>query len=213
MWLVALSGARQSFIMVLFIMVAAFFVAPKMKKRYLILASVGILIIVAVIIAGLSNESDLLISVFDSNETLFSRLNRATNFDTAIMFIKQSPFFGQGLGGYYIQGESNYGEAVSYAHNLILELLCEIGFVGTVLFFMPWLISRSLRENFKLTSRSANGGAILPIITVVLLRTMISSNLTYSAMLFSIFVVMTTNASFKAAFVARSLFRNSLQNV
>lgn len=60
---------------------------------------------------------------------------RIEAFQTSILMFVNSPFYGQGLGGFNSVYRGNeIGENIKYPHNIFLELLSETGLIGTIMF-------------------------------------------------------------------------------
>lgn len=93
----------------------------KPQNLLLIIISVGVMVY-------LVNSLD----VFDSNgfgrisRNLFKDRNRSTSYAEAIDIFKSSPVFGHGLG-------SVFWTIGFYSHNMLLDLLAETGFIGTLI--------------------------------------------------------------------------------
>ena len=121
--------------------------------------------------------------------SLEASLNR--DYSRSFDIISESPFFGKGVGGYSITGERQY------PHNFLLELLCELGVIGTAIVllfvFVPVLL------NFKCLKRiTPSHFYLFPLLGAVFIRYMMSSDLSQSIVLFTGFLVL-TNSEQKAA--------------
>ncbi len=122
----------------------------------------------------------------NDSASLASRFNRDTNWDAAIRRISESPFWGHGLGGYYIEGYSYPGSG-TYAHNLFLEILSESGLIGLIFVCLPLFAKKGKMRFGKLVGlRSANGDAVFPILFALFLQAMISFDLSTNISLFSL---------------------------
>ena len=53
-------------------------------------------------------------------------MERLNNYHHAQELFVQNPIFGVGIGGF------NYWTGIFFVHNLLLEIACELGFVGLV---------------------------------------------------------------------------------
>jgi len=74
-------------------------------------------------------------------------ITRISAMEVAVEMIKAKPVFGLGLGGFKIK---NFGEAAffhKYPHNIILEILAELGTAGLLLFL--WLLFFIFREAYR----------------------------------------------------------------
>lgn len=139
-------------------------------------------IVVAIFVAGIRRDDDVFSSVIEA-DSAGQRANRASNWDAALERFVERPWFGHGLGGYYISGFSRPGDAV-WAHNLVLELLSETGVVGTIIALGPLLafIGRRWR---RLAGAMGEGGPVLPLLVAIAIRSLISDDLRQSTHLFA----------------------------
>jgi O-antigen ligase len=152
-------------------------VRPRFKNRYRLLGGLSLLTIVVVLVVSYENHPDLLTGVLDTGHSMSARLNRSTNWDAAIYCFLQKPWFGQGLGGFYIPGFSSPGEG-SFAHGLVPGLLADFGIIGTGMIVFPLIpLIWKIRRNFSLNVRSANGGGIMAVFIPVFLMTMTSGDI------------------------------------
>ena len=92
--------------------------------------------------------------------------------------IQDKLYFGHGLGGFSDNGERYY------PHNLILELLVEVGFIGFLLIVIYYMILAKKNElNFRQTT--FNGHYIIIVFLPILVRSFISSDLSENVIVFS----------------------------
>lgn len=123
------------------------------------------------------------------NATTFSKsLNR--NYDDAFKILETDFILGKGLGGFSTNGVR------AYPHNLFLELLCELGMVGTlliiVLIFVPLLVKPN---RFQLMTKS--NFYALPLIVAIFIRSMMSSDLIDSITLITAIIVISNTQTNK----------------
>lgn len=113
-------------------------------------------------------------------------LNRGINWDSALQLIKEKPFFGFGLGGYFIKSYSYPGDVV-YPHNLILELLTETGLIGTAI-IIGYVLIFFILPRFKqfIFFRTFSGESIFPFFITVFTFSQLSFDLRITYLLFSI---------------------------
>lgn len=103
--------------------------------------------------------------------TFSKSLNR--DYDDAYKIIKNDFALGKGLGGFSTNGKR------AYPHNLFLELLCETGFVGTIMIL--YIVFLPLILNVRRVSLMSNAKFyVLPLICAVFIKSMMSSDLTES---------------------------------
>ena len=67
----------------------------------------------------------------------YSQVERIGNVKTALRLFYDHPLLGVGIGGFSVYAYKIEGvERFKYPHNIVLELLCELGLVGLLLFFV-----------------------------------------------------------------------------
>ena len=112
------------------------------------------------------------------------------NYDDAFKILETDFILGKGLGGFSTNG------ARAYPHNLFLELLCELGMVGTlliiVLIFVPLLVKPN---RFQLMTKS--NFYALPLIVAIFIRSMMSSDLIDSITLITAIIVISNTQTNK----------------
>jgi len=168
------------------------------KKNKIVIGIYFILIIGiigSIVMSGMYLRNDYVTTVFDSEKDISENLNRAINWEAGVELFNEKPFYGHGLGGYYISGYSYPGSG-TYAHNLILELLSETGLVGTTIILLPVLVFFLFPKIRNLGGlRTSSGGALIPLLILAFLHSMVSHDLTMSSTLFAILAVMWAHLS------------------
>jgi O-antigen ligase len=169
------------------------FARPESTRFFFTLAVFGVLGIISLLLYGVATENAYVGSLFEAGSSFDERMNRSSNWQTAIELFFQKPILGSGLGGYFIPGYSNPGDGV-YAHNLFLELLTEFGVVGAVLIIGP--IIYFLIKNFKymVRTRTSSGSSLYPYLALAFLHSMVSHDLTTSIFWISAFYSILLNA-------------------
>jgi len=162
---------------------------PINRKFFLFIFFISIIFIILVILIGLQTNNPYILSIFTPQATTMEALNRSKNWDAAIYLIQDSPVFGHGLGGYYIEGYSMAGEG-TYAHNLILELLTETGLVGTAIIIVPMILFLIYYRRELFIARIASGATIIPLWILDLIHAMVSHDLRQSSALFATTAIM-----------------------
>ncbi len=184
---------RTSLLAFAFAIAMSSFLRPRYKRRYRTVMVTSLIAVAAIIIVTSKNDATVVTSVLDTNASVTSRLNRSTNWDAALYCIEQKPWFGHGLGGYYIPGFTRPGERSS-AHNLFLGLLSDLGIIGTVMIFFPLIpMWWSVRKKVSWALRSANGGALMPVLMPAFFVTMASGNISSQASFLVIIVLLAEN--------------------
>jgi|GEM_PF-4108949 len=206
-YLIFISGARQSSIILTISIITIIF---SRKKSFLLKEISKIFIALIFIIftsyALLFNEN--ILTYLFHNDSFADILNRRANFEAALHIINKYPFFGVGLGGYYIPGLNLPGNHNLYAHNIFLELLTELGLVGTIAYLAAWLFPYLLvKQNNQsiafLSTRTASGTIAIPLVMFFLSRSMISSNMAFSVGTFIIIYFLLTNKFVKQSNVKK----------
>lgn len=168
-------------------------VRPRFRKRYRFFGVLTLLAIAVVLVVTYANEPDLFVRVLDTGRSVSSRLNRSTNWNAAFYCIQQKPWIGHGLGGYYIPGFSSPGEG-TFAHSLFFGLLSELGIIGTGMILLPLVpLLWRVRGDFSPMVRSANGGAIMPVLMPIFLMTMTSGDIVDHSSFFALIAVLAEN--------------------
>lgn len=123
----------------------------------------------APIIKNLNEDERMIVKEYD-----FYFGNRLTLYKLALMEFEKKPIFGNGL--FYYQNKMG-----TYPHNIVLECLCDIGIVGTVLFLtvvlmLIVLVVKKVKYDYEL-------GAILILIFSYVPQFMVSGTIYFQTML------------------------------
>lgn len=149
------------------VVVLYFYKSDKPNGRILKILAVVAAGIIAVLIASIwvpniMNAIDRFASTSDDGDVT---AGRGPLFALAIKLFKQKPLLGWGWGSYpylyyEVYGKYQYVAPQRHAHNIYLQLLCEVGVVGLVVFviFFVWQLYRVL----KLYKDYRKGLIILP---------------------------------------------------
>ncbi|MDO6355732.1 O-antigen ligase family protein [Caloramator sp. CAR-1] len=121
----------------------------KIKKNLTYFILIVLLFIISTNINNFLNNSHIIASRFNIllNKSLLlsdaNFLSRINLYREAINLIKNNLFFGIGIGNY-----SYYSYTSNYPHNLVLEILCELGLLGlTTWMFFIIRFFKQLKEN------------------------------------------------------------------
>jgi O-antigen ligase len=191
---VVVSAGQRLYIFIPLVVLIALVLSSRNKEngryyRILLIVYVALLSISISYAYTLGSER-LSTKLFDSSSAIGINLNRAQNFEAALQIIFEKPFFGEGLGGYFIEGLSTPGEGM-FPHNLFLELLSELGVVGSIMLLFPFvLFIKSVGVANILSLRITSGALLLPIPLFYFLSAMIDNDLRYSFILFALFFVL-----------------------
>lgn len=195
-WLILISGARQALVAAFLV----FFMKYVMNHRKFNLVDVAkwatllVIIIMVLFIADIETVN----SVFDSKASAGERLNR--NFDYPFKIIEQHFLDGIGFGNY-----DNTVAREVYPHNIILEILCEMGFIGfLILSFVVFIFIA--RNKFSLRYQLLCGSYAIMIYIPYLVRSLISDSIGHNV---SVFILLFTLYSRKKS---KSLVKSKLFN-
>ena len=179
------SGARLPIISIIAAVAVIPLSRPKYMARYTLM-SFSILGITALYIVYSSFlDINFIATLFDSAEPLLTRLNRSTNWIAGYERFLEKPLLGHGLGGFFIDGFSWPGWGL-YPHNLFLELLSEMGIIGTFIFIAPLLLLKGWFGKETASIRAQSGSVILPLFIMHFLQAMISFDLRRSIAVFAL---------------------------
>ena len=110
-------------------------------------------------------------------QTFEEAVNRP--YDKALAIMNESPFFGLGLGGYSDDGK------IHYPHNVFLEVINEMGFVGLLVIVVISLYAMWY-NGFSLKSFNANGTYAILLLLAIFIRVNASGDLTENIYFFSL---------------------------
>ena len=119
--------------------------------------------------------------MFDTSSDAEERLNR--NYDYPLQVIEDYPFTGIGFGHYF-----NPMTYEIYPHNIILEILCELGAFGMVVLLIPTLVMAiAMRVSFS--TQLQNGYKVLLLWIPYVVRSLISGDLGENIVVFISFAI------------------------
>ena len=99
--------------------------------------------------------------------------------------MKERPFFGYGLGGFYVDEYAKTSDR--YAHNLLLELLSETGIVGTLLILAPPILFFFIPARRSIFSmRTIAGATLVPFFLLTCIGAMLSAHIGKSCIVFAV---------------------------
>lgn len=151
-----LTGKRGPLLFAIGAMVVVFYLykSDHPRGRLLKIFGLGAVALAAVLIASIWIPSILnsLNRFISSSENGDVTAGRGPLFALAVSLFKQKPIFGWGWGSYqylYYQfiGKNQYVFQYRHAHNIYLQLLCEVGIVGFIAFciFFVWQLYKALK--------------------------------------------------------------------
>lgn len=179
-FLLLISGARQALLGGILIV----FFWLIFNNKFSGLKKIGsvMFFVITLILVGLNTEIAA-IKESATSTSMSSALNR--NYSQAIEIIMSDPLFGRGLGGYSYSGERGY------PHNIVLELLCETGFLGTILIICFLFISLKT-ERFTIDVVTRSGVFFVLVVFAYLIRAFLSSDLIENIVLFALLLSYST---------------------
>lgn len=168
------TGARQYLI----IMILLFAIYLLMAKRNII--GKVLIFTAAIFIAIFALHQTILKDYFDilSDQGILEGSGREGLFYVGVKMFLQNPLLGVGFGGYNF-----YNNYAAYPHNMIVEILAELGFLGFIVILIIIMNNKSWRILF--ISRKYNI-FMMYIIMAYFMRSMISESLAGNIGFFSI---------------------------
>ena len=110
-------GQRLFIVIPVIVTILLLYCKPNNKSSIKILSLIMIFFLVVTVLFALSKDISFVTSIIEPGKSMTERLNRSTNWSSAINRIKEKPILGHGLGGYYVDNYSLPGQG-TYAHNL-----------------------------------------------------------------------------------------------
>ena len=178
LYMVMLSGARQAiFGFFIIIILRQVFLNKKNDEKNKSFSIGKIVCSVALLFFGLLILQNLDIGFL--NETLESGdEGRQSLREAALALFIEHPFLGTGIGGF------QHYTYMLYPHNFIYEVLCECGIVG-MLFLIILVVNHFKTQKINILFLTSNNSFLFLIIIVIVVRAMVSADLSYSIELFS----------------------------
>lgn len=178
-WLILLSGARQAIVGFLAVIVCWFSIrSGKLNMKSIVLVSM--LLPVIIMLLQLIDAPQIQV-LFEDQGSSDKNLNR--NYDYPIMIINNNLFTGIGFGNYY----NSFADEV-YPHNIVLEILCEMGILG-LFFFLFVTIFFTQGTKFSITKTLNNECWCMLLWLPYFIRSMISSDLSENIIVFLSYAV------------------------
>lgn len=179
-WIVLVSGARQGLVTIVLIVFLWFILKDQnIKIKGIIMAICAALIFYFVLIAL---EVETIQAMFDSKATMNESINR--DIDYPISVIKDLPIFGVGFGNYMNPYSKEW-----YPHNMIFEIIIELGFLGFILLSLL-VISFWKNNDASIKKRLPNGALAIIILMPLLTRALISDHIGANNIVFIAFFIL-----------------------
>lgn len=180
LWLILLSGARQALVGA-FIIILFRYVIVHRRINILDICKIVCLCLCGVTILFLL-DIEFINKIFENSSSIEDSLNR--NYDYPFKLMSNNFFDGIGFGNYY----NNIGQEY-YPHNIILELMCEFGLMGTLL-FLSIVIFFCIRNKVYLRKQILCGSFVAIIYIPFLVRSVISDSLGHNVSVFILLFVL-----------------------
>lgn len=192
-WITFYAGGRQ--IMVGTVLIFLIWILLRGgKNKFSTVLLIGILLLLSWIAI---NNLEIFSNITDQSSSTDEKLNR--NWDYAIILFGQHPIVGIGYGNYY-----NPIANESYPHNIILEILCELGIFGFLAISLVILVS-FLDGKSLMCKKEFNSVRGIMIFFPFLLRGFISGSLGSNVQVFLIFFALIASAGFSSISLINSL--------
>jgi len=179
--IVLYSGSRQSLysLPIVFFMYLFFEKRINRKKtlQYLIISIVVIFFFIDFV------YDDQSVFKAGDGDTIAEKIHRPYEIIHALDLITQKPLLGHGLGGF----TPFYNNQRYYPHNIFLELICEVGIIGTLI-LITYLIMQLRMNKVVLSQKAKSKFLLLPVFMALLMRANLSSDLTETVYVFSFLI-------------------------
>lgn len=168
-----ISQMRQGILGILVLLFVRYVVLIKSKMVKLF----GILFLTGIVFFIFNDSQTDAFQAVAKARSFEEAVNRSYNKALAIM--DESPFFGRGLGGYSDNGK------IAYPHNIFLEIINEMGFVGLLAIVVISLYAMWY-NGFSLKLLNANGTYAILLLLAIFIRVNASSDLMENIYFFSL---------------------------
>lgn len=174
-WIVLISGARQAIIG--FIIIIGVWLLSR-NGRFKMKGAILFSLFIVVSILFLKNlDIEFITEMFDKRDNL------DRDYTYAFFVIANNTLTGIGFGNYWDAVNDLY-----FAHNLFLEILCEMGVIGFMLLSIP-ILRFVFSNQFKLSQNFNNGALSLLVFLPYFIRSMISDDLSRNIIVFITFFI------------------------
>lgn len=175
---ILISQARQALFGLLIILIFRILIDNGINRSTKIINIIVFGLIASLFLLNIESSA---LNQMEESSSFTQSINR--DYSDAFRIIDTNPILGKGLGGY-----SNNGMR-AYPHNIFLELLCEVGMIGTL--FILLIVCLPLSMNYRyLPVFTKSNYYILPIIITIFIRSNMSSDLTESINLLTCSIVL-----------------------
>ncbi|MEO0078745.1 MAG: O-antigen ligase family protein, partial [candidate division WOR-3 bacterium] len=189
------SGSRGSLVALVASMVAVAAAAFRFRRGRGLVAGAAVILGLALAAvtflfpAAAETMNSRVVAVFEDAGSVGSAAGRLHRAEDALELIRDHPLFGVGIGGFDLArgyGDSPRGD---YAHNILLEVGCELGLLGLALLIVLILpaLSRSTRALAQVRTRHgfATAAVLLAVLVYFLVNAMFSGDLNDNRLLFA----------------------------
>lgn len=180
LWIIMMSGARQGLFIFIIIFCIWLMIDTTQNFKTKILVAIALSILFFVILFNFEVEFISSRITDDSNvETLLNR-----NLTYPLELIKKIPLLGVGFGNY----QNPYTGEI-YSHNMILEIIIELGYIGLTLIVLL-CAAFFINNRFDIRQKLPNGVFVIFLVLPYLMRSLISLDLSANIVVFvAIFIL------------------------
>lgn len=174
LFIALISQMRQGIFGILVLLFVRYVVLVKNNIGYKL---AGMLLLAAIGLFLLNDVQTDAFKAMSEAKSFEEMVNRP--YDKAMMIMEKVPWFGLGLGGYSYDGK------VAYPHNIFLEVINEMGFVGLIAIVIISLCAMWY-NGFSLKSLNANGTYAILLLLALFIRVNASNDLMENIYFFSL---------------------------
>ena len=180
LWIIMMSGARQGLFIFVIIFCIWFMINTTQNFKTKILVAIALSILFFVILFNF--EVEYISSRITDDSNVDTLLNR--NLTYPLELIKKIPLLGVGFGNYH----NPYTEEI-YPHNIILEIIIELGYIGLTLIVLL-CAAFFINNRFDIRQKLPNGVFVIFLVLPYLMRSLISLDLSANIVVFvAIFIL------------------------
>lgn len=188
-----LAGGRGPFLASAVALMVPFMLGAKITKTGLDLPRFQVIgfsamLLIAIGIGVLAMTSDAaftlsrLMGTLEKDNAVVGGATRIRYFPAAYDYWLQAPIFGHGIGSFSLKF-LGFEQAGAYPHNIFLEIFCELGIVGFVL-FLYFAYAASPRATFSGLRNDPLMLTVFMLVIMALMNAMVSSNIAGNRLVF-----------------------------
>ena len=161
LFVLVLTQARGAWITLVLLIMTIFLM--RWRRGWIVLIAAVLAGVVAIVVIG----TDTLFQALLSDTTLYDLNGRIEIWSRAIFMLQDFPYTGIGMGAFDEMVTSLYPiynpvfERANHAHNLILQVGVDLGFLGMISWFSIYLVTTFISLHIYWRGRSADNGIII----------------------------------------------------